>query len=501
MKELDIYYRALRQLRKSSAANDQCRRFMAAVGRADTGADRLCAERMLCHIEEDWVAYIEAHLPYVERAIKEDRQFIRREGETVDIGKAKKVSRDSVEHLARHSEMITHVPEEGEMLIPDKIFITENQSNYLVYENRFLYLLLTFMNDFVESRYSKISELGNSYRADLQTRKKVNMGKRTVDFELRFSEQSKSDPYADVTNHESTMLSRVEAIRVMINALLLTPLMKEVSKAPMISPPITRTNVLRMDNNFKYAVELYDYLVAYSGEGYRIERFAREQEPFQELLESEIEELVQMISYLSYKHGNGIEDLLEQRFYAQDLAAQESAEQRRKESLAELKVRAGDSPEAMQAYLLALEEQNRLLEEHVGQLRGAAEVLQNSVEREAQKRAAEYYGQCEQHFQGRQELLEAAYEQKLQAKDAELAAAEERHLADEQEKIGLTARVHALQYKVGEKPAEDTTSREYNAQLEREYMWFDSMYDENWKKTKRRIRKEILWSRKKPEDS
>ena len=39
-------------------------------------------------------------------------------GGTVDIGKAKKVSRDSVEHLARHSEMITHLPEEDEMLIP-----------------------------------------------------------------------------------------------------------------------------------------------------------------------------------------------------------------------------------------------------------------------------------------------------------------------------------------------------------------------------------------------
>ena len=121
MRELDIYYRALRQIKKSSAANDQCRRLTAAVKRADTSADCMRVERMVCHIEEDWVAYIEAHLPYVERAIKEERQFIRREGETVDIGKAKKVSRDSVEHLARHSEMITHVPEEDEMLIPDKI--------------------------------------------------------------------------------------------------------------------------------------------------------------------------------------------------------------------------------------------------------------------------------------------------------------------------------------------------------------------------------------------
>ena len=196
MHELDIYYRAMRELRRRTATDDKCRRFTAAVKQSANDKDHLLAQRTVCHIEEDWVEFIETHLPYVERAIKEERQFIRREGETVDIGKAKKVSRDSVEHLARHSELITHLPEEDEMLIPDRIYITENTSNYTVYENRFLYLLLTFMSDFVEMRYSKIAELGNTYKAEMRTHKRVMMGKRTVDMELRFAEQAKADPYA-----------------------------------------------------------------------------------------------------------------------------------------------------------------------------------------------------------------------------------------------------------------------------------------------------------------
>lgn len=500
MRELDLYYRALRKLKAQSGANDQCRRVMAAVGRADTGADRLCVQRMVCHIEEDWVAFIEEHLPYVERAIKEERQFIRREGETVDIGKAKKVSRDSVEHLARHSEMITHLPEEDEMLIPDKIFITENQSNYLVYENRFLYLLLTFMNDFVESRYSKISELGGSYRGDLQTRKRVNMGKRVLEFELRFSERAKRDPYADADNRESAMLARVEAIRVMINSFMMTPLMREVSKAPLLSPPITRTNVLRMDNNFKYAVELYDYLVAYSGEGYHIEEVSREQEPFETELEREIEEMALLASYLTYRHGNDCGQVLEQRRQRDEQAERERLEQERRERLEQLKERAGESPEAMREYLLALEEHNRLLEENAGQLRATAELLQSAMEREAQKLAAVYRAQCDRQFAARQETVTAEWEQKLAKKDEELAAAEQQHLLDRQEMVGLTARIHALSYRVGEAASQDTTSREYNEQLEREYVWFNNMFDENWKKTKRRIRREILWSDKKNKD-
>ena len=494
MHELDIYYRAMRELRRRTATDDKCRRFTAAVRQSANDRDSLLARRTVCHIEEDWVEFIETHLPYVERAIKEERQFIRREGETVDVGKAKKVSRDSVEHLARHSELITHLPEEDEMLIPDRIYITENTSNYTVYENRFLYLLLTFLSDFVEMRYSKIAELGNNYQAELATHKKVMMGKRTVELELRFAEQAKADPYADQQSRESTLLERVEAIRVITNMLLMTPLMKEVAKAPLISPPITRTNVLRMDNNFKYAVELYDYLVAYTKDGYTIEHRDTEQSPFEDALEKEVDELVAMLSYLTYRHGSGVSKELEQRYLAAELEEQMAAEQKRKERLEELKARAAESEASMEEYLLALEEQNRMLERHAEQARAAAEKMQKSIEQEAQKLSAVYFEQCERRFGEKRDALVASYEKKLEQRDADAQESASMLAKAEQEIQGLTARVHALQYKVGEKPVEDTTSREYIAQLEREYGWFMQMFEKNWKLTKRRIRKEILWS-------
>lgn len=494
MHELDIYYRAMRQLRTDTATNDKCRRFTTAVKRAAAEQDTLRAQRTVCHIKEDWVSFIEERLPYVEKAIKEERQFIRREGETVDIGKAKKVSRDSVEHLARHSELITHLPEEGEMLTPDKIYITENTSNYTVYENRFLYLLLTFMSDFVEMRYSKIAELGNTYSADLHTHKKVMMGKRTVEVEVRFSENAKSDPYAESGNRQSTMLERVEAIRVITNMLLMTPLMKEVSKAPLISPPITRTNVLRMDNNFKYAVELYDYLVAYVGDGYTIEHLSVEQKPFEEPLENEMDEMVALLSYLTYKYGSDVGRTLEQRYLAEEMARREAAEQKRRERLEQLREKARESEASMEEYLLALEEQNKLLERNAEQMRTAAETLQKSIEQQAQKLSTVYYEQCEQRFAEKLEQLIASYEQKLELKDAAVAEAFAAQQAAESLVDGLNARLHALQHKAGEVPVEDTTSREYIAQLEREYAWFVDMFEKNWKLTKKRIRKDILWS-------
>jgi chromosome segregation ATPase len=252
-----------------------------------------------------------------------------------------------------------------------------------------------------------------------------------------------------------------------------------------------------MDNNFKYAVELYDYLVAYEGDGYTIEHKSVEQAPFEDALEGEIDELVALTSFLAYKYGSEKGKTLEQRYLAAEMAAQEEAEQRRRERLEQLKARAHESAASMEEYLLALEEQNKMLTRHADQLRAATEVLQKSVDREAQKLSAVYYEQCEQRFAEKRESLIASYEQRMAQKDEELAAAQAESQSSAQEINGLRARVHALQHRVGEVPVEDTTTREYIAQLEREYAWFEDMFEKNWKLTKKRIRKRVLWSSEK----
>ena len=120
--------------------------------------------KYLCKINEDWVKAIEEGLEFVEKAVAEERQFIRTNGEVVPIEKVKKVSKDSVEHLAKHSEMITHVPEnEGDLLVPDKLYMVEKLSDYAVYENRFLYMMLVYIRDFIEFRLGKIETLRRTY--------------------------------------------------------------------------------------------------------------------------------------------------------------------------------------------------------------------------------------------------------------------------------------------------------------------------------------------------
>ena len=141
MNQLDVYYRALSEYRKLTLANSDCTSFRSAIAAAGIEQDKIEIKRAYCTIEEDWVEAIEEGLVHIEKAIKEDRQFIRSNGEIIPIEKVKHVSRESVEHLAKHSNLITRY-EEGEDIIPDSLYAVERLNDYTVYENRFLYMLL-----------------------------------------------------------------------------------------------------------------------------------------------------------------------------------------------------------------------------------------------------------------------------------------------------------------------------------------------------------------------
>ena len=87
MNQLDVYYRALLNYRTLTTASNECGSLRSAIAEADTEQDKIVITRAFCTIDEDWVDAIEAGLVHIEKAIKEDRQFIRSNGEVVEIEK------------------------------------------------------------------------------------------------------------------------------------------------------------------------------------------------------------------------------------------------------------------------------------------------------------------------------------------------------------------------------------------------------------------------------
>lgn len=363
MSLLDIYYRAFKGYRKQTADNTGCEKDRRELAEANVEEDRLQSTKYLCKIEEDWIKAIEEGLVFVEKAVAEERQFIRTNGEVVPIEKVRKISKDSVEHLAKHSDMITHVPEEeDDLLVPDKLYMVEKLSDYAVYENRFLYMMLCYIKAFIEYRLEKIENLRRKYVGDMSVSKEIVTKKRTLKIKAAVYEERTDNPFPIPDENTAKLVQRIKDCQSIINALLNTDLMLQVAKSPMIKPPIVKTNVLKMNNNFKHALALYDYIASYKGQGFDYEEVVFNFAPFSEKVADEIAEAANLISFIAYKTGNDIESILEMEYEAEERRLKDEEEKKLLQRLKRLKKRALESNKTMEEYMLLLEERNRQLE-------------------------------------------------------------------------------------------------------------------------------------------
>jgi hypothetical protein len=362
MSILDTYYRGFKDYRKITQEDKPCEKDRRIFKKSGLEFDKLTITKYLCTINDDWIITIEKGLEFVEKAVKEERQFITVNGEIVPIEKAKKVSKDTVAHLARHSNMITRKPEPGKDLIPDKLYMVEKLSDFAVYENRFLYMLLCYLRDFVALRIEKIQKLRSTYTCHLKLKKDLDTKKRKLNFDTEFVEERFDNPYPIPDEEAEALLQRILDIQQIVQMLLNTNLMVEVAKAPMLKPPITKTNVLKMNNNFKNALALYNYVVDYKGDGFSSEEVVKEFAPLSDSTADELAEIPALTSFLSYKLGNEIEEKLETKYqHDEEIKKQEEA-LKLVEQIKRLKRRVSESGLDIEEYMVLLEKRNRELE-------------------------------------------------------------------------------------------------------------------------------------------
>ncbi len=357
MNDLDAYYRALINYRLITSNNRQCSLFLKALAETDPEKDSLTVIRNICTVDEDWITAIEEGLVFVEKAIKEERQFIYSNGEVLPIEKVKHVSKDSVSHLAKHSNLITRVPEEGNDIIPDQLYSVERLNDYAVYENRFLYMLLCYLRDFVTIRYNKILDLSNKYEGTLQLDKNVSLPRHKFTYRVELHDERTDDAYLKANNPINAIIDRIDLILKTVVAFLNTPLMECAAKAAMLKPPITKTNVLKMDNNFKGAVALYDYIIAYDKPGYSVKEEAKQLAPFSTALADEISEAGALLAFLVYEYGLDLNSNLKGRYEAEEELRRAKEIEQRQEQLNALKKRLANMECAPEEYIAQLEKQ------------------------------------------------------------------------------------------------------------------------------------------------
>ena len=377
MKLNDLYYRGLKLHSNSVEKDKDALKLRRVIRQANTENDKLETVKYICKIDEEWVRNIEEGMVYVEKALREERQFIRTEGEVVPIEKAKHTSKTTVEHLAKHSNFITHVPENpADDLVPDKLYIVEKESDYAVYENRFLYLLLTYLRDFLAIRLNKIRDKMTTYHGKYSACKDIHLSHRNLQYEVKLTDEIKDDPILVEKYKTIPMIDRVEMQYHLVLSFLSTPLMEQVSKAPMLKPPIIKTNTLKMNTNFKTSLALYDYISAYNTPGYTFEEEIIEMHPFNDETADGYADVVALNAFLTYKNANSLSKLLKKRYDQNEKEVKEQERILREEQLKRLRRQINESNMSYEEYLIILENHNRDLEKDSAELKNANKTIE-----------------------------------------------------------------------------------------------------------------------------
>ena len=397
----DVYYRIYREMLDAVAPLNKYKYFVDELVKADSGEDVHSGSISYREIDMDWVEAIEKAIPFIDGAIRERRRFIRVDEDIVPIERSRKITNESIRHLAQHTNMIARV--EGDEVTPEKILNLFREESFAIYENRFLKTLLDNAVMFVEQRYSALASVKDMTVADLQMNRAIKIGQEDINFKLSyFSEyiaREKFDIHEDVSKLSG--FERIYRIRKNLTDFTASPLMRDLSKAERVRPPITRTNVITKDPNFREVLNLWIFLESYTKQGYRTvskEATGAMEKPMQKGI-YDVMSLMRFVVRLNLSEP--LEEMLRGNYEAENRRRKEEAER--------------------------LEQERRRKEEL--RLREALENQKKEYEKRIEALTEEYEGKIaslKEEYEGKIAALTEEYERKI----ADLTEEYERKIAD-----------------------------------------------------------------------
>lgn len=218
MVDFSKYYRSYKYMQNMLKSDFTHNYIEEALKDGDEGKDSIVGKTNEKVIDMDWVIAIEETLPYIKKAIDE-------------------------------------------------------QESFAVYENRVLLTLIHKALMFVDDKYSKMKDVPNDSYNNITMNRHLELNQQKLDFSVNYVNENHESLAEDLDVEDIESLSdfdRIRRIRQGLNECLATPLMKEIAKEPQVKPPLTQTNLLKENPNFKKAVELWSFLDTYKKQGFEL---------------------------------------------------------------------------------------------------------------------------------------------------------------------------------------------------------------------------------------
>ena len=218
MVDFSKYYRSYKYMQDMLKSDFTHNYIEEALKDGDEGKDSIFGKTNEKVIDMDWVIAIEETLPYIQKAIDE-------------------------------------------------------QESFAIYENRVLLTLIHKALMFVDDKYSKMKDAPNDSYNNITMNRHLELNQQKLDFSVNYVNEKHESLAEDLDVEDIESLSdfdRIRRIRQGLNECLATPLMKEIAKEPQVKPPLTQTNLLKENPNFKKAVELWNFLDTYKKQGFEL---------------------------------------------------------------------------------------------------------------------------------------------------------------------------------------------------------------------------------------
>lgn len=218
MVDFSKYYRSYKYMQDMLKSDFTHNYIEGALKDGDEGKDSIFGKTNEKVIDMDWVIAIEETLPYIQKAIDE-------------------------------------------------------QESFAIYENRVLLTLIHKALMFVDDKYSKMKDVPNDSYNNITMNRHLELNQQKLEFSVNYVNENHESLAEDLDVEDIESLSdfdRIRRIRQGLNECLATPLMKEIAKEPQVKPPLTQTNLLKENPNFKKAVELWSFLDTYKKQGFEL---------------------------------------------------------------------------------------------------------------------------------------------------------------------------------------------------------------------------------------
>ena len=209
-------------------------------------------------IDLEWIDKMEEAVPYIDNIFDSPKRFIVNEEIILDIEKTKKVTIESIKHLAKHTNFISEYKEDEDFIKPSKLLNVLKEETFNTYENRFIYTLVDLMESFIRRLETKMEGIKFENYRNLDYKFKTKVRSEKIDCNLIINTEEK----INTTGNDSKIKKIKSHILSWQQSIVYKSLKKE--GAAKVTHPIKRTNVILKNPNFQIAAKLWDYLYNYT---------------------------------------------------------------------------------------------------------------------------------------------------------------------------------------------------------------------------------------------